>query len=244
MFLKLTTPRGSRLWDKLLLGAGSVTKSLASKLKDEGYNSESDEEGVDTHVIKALKDYYTQKGQGIPVWLGGTGSNTRPQMSVIRGSNDIDSARESSNDGMNPPSARAGKVSLRGIYEQAAERSASQQTSPRRQISRTGTSYRDQQNNSDTYAPRRSGESARSNTSTLRPPQMSAGERFREKMKNNRTVSSQSVLSSGSSAGEPLSQQSSRTGRTSLEVPRDPTAMASRLKRGGNLSTNPGSSRF
>lgn len=228
-----------------MLGAGSVSKSLASKLKDEGYNSDFDEEGVDTHVIKALKDYYTQKGQGIPVWLGGTGSNARPQLGVVRGGDSPGVSRESSADGSNSLSSRANKVSLKGIYEQAAGRTASQQTSPRRQVSRTNSGFRDPPNMSDTYAPRRSGESARSNNASIRPPQMSAGERFREKMKNNRTASTQSVLSSSTSeTSDTLSTQTSRTGRGSFEVPRDATTMANRLKRGGTLPSKPNANRF
>lgn len=219
------TLEGTRLWDKLLIGAGSVSKSLTSKLKDEGYNSDSDEEGVDTHVIKALKDYYQQKGQGIPVWLGGTGSNVRPQVSV---------SRYESNDGANPV-PRTGKVSLKGIYEQAAERSSSQQTSPRRGLSRTGSNYREQV--SDTYAPRRSEESARSATSAR--GQMSAGERFREKMKTNRTMSSQSSMSA-SGTSDSVSLQQTRSSRGSLEVPRDGSTMANRLKRGGTSGTTQG----
>lgn len=226
---------GSRLWDKLLLSAGSVSKSITAKLKDDGYNSDSDEEGVDTHVIKALKDYYSQKGQGTPVWLGGSGSTTRPQASM--GPPDTPGhARQPSHEASQVPAARSGKVSLKGIYEQAAERTSSQQQiSPRRNLSRTGSAYPDQ---SDVYAPRRSEESSRSagqGGAPSRQPNLSAGERFREKMKNNRSASSQSGMGLDS-----LSQQTSRTSRGSLEVPRDGASMANRLKRGGTTSsTNP-----
>ena len=119
---------GSHLWEKLLLSAGSVSKTLTSKLKDYGYNSDSDEEGVDTHVIKVLKDYYTAKGDGIPVWLGGSGQQMRPPNAMHYASSDPAQ-------GSAVP-ARAGKVSLKGIYEQAAERTTAQQSrSPRRGLS-------------------------------------------------------------------------------------------------------------
>lgn len=219
---------GSRLWDKLLLSAGSVSKSITAKLKDDGYNSDSDEEGVDTHVIKVLRDYYLQKGQGTPVWLGGSGSNVRPPTVTVN-SQDRDISRP--NGATQNTSARTGKVSLKGIYEQAAERTSSQQQlSPRHGISRTSSQAREQ---TEAYVPRRSEESARSVNSTAgRLATMSAGERFREKMKNNRSMSSQSQTQ-----GDTLSPQQTRSGRGSLEVPRDSASMANRLKRGGPTSS-------
>lgn len=211
-----------------------MSKSLTAKLKDDGYNSDSDEEGVDTHVIKALTDYYAQKGTGIPVWLGGTGTVQRTQATMNR-SGSRDNVAHLTGDG----ASRTGKVSLKGIYEQAAERTANLQTSPRRGLSRTGSSYRDNVPAENTGS-RRSEDSTHSNASSrMAAPQMSAGERFREKMKTHRTMSSQSSVA----GSDTLSQQQTRSSRGSLEVPRDGAAMASRLKRGG-LPSNPSANRF
>lgn len=164
------------------------------------------------------------------MWLGGSGT-VRSQASMNRSGSRDNVAQSGESTG------RSGKVSLKGIYEQAAERTANLQTSPRRGLSRTGSSYRD---NGLSEGSRRSEDSTHSTTSSrMGPPQMSAGERFREKMKTHRTMSSQSSVV----GSEAYSQQQTRPSRGSLEVPRDGAAMASRLKRGG-LPSNPSANRF
>lgn len=176
------------MWDRLLEATGSVSKQIGSRFLDEGYNSDSDEEGLDTHVIKALKDYYTAKGNGIPTWLGGSGGSTR----VVKPLREVPSESMDKSATAQSASQRTGKVSLKGIYEQAAERSSGQ-TTLRRGTSRTGTTVRDE----SSYV-RHSEESDRPekarihNAATAGRPStaaMSAGERFRENLKTRRTVS-------------------------------------------------------
>ncbi|ORY85542.1 hypothetical protein BCR37DRAFT_377215 [Protomyces lactucae-debilis] len=210
---------GSRMWDKLLMATGSVSKTIASRIKDTGYDSADDEEGVDTHVIKCLRDYYTNAGDGIPTWLGGMGTLSQATSTDARSGYPQQQQQHGGTSTLTRSTTgqSRNKVSLRGIYEQAQERTASQQRSPQRP--------------GDSGAPmtsmtRQLSSTQRSDGAGSVQPGVSAGERFRERMKQNRATAATSGHGNG--------------------VQADPSRDAGRLRRAGTgPSAAPGSgSRF
>lgn len=191
---------GTKLWDRLLTATGTVSKAITTKMRD-GYNSDDDVEGEDTHVLRVLKEYYARKGNGTPVWLGGTGENIRPAKAAYShsrtssaGSNTLNQTQSNVSSGP----GGTGKVSLRGIYEQAAERVPAQreQISPRKPVHNQSP---------DAYTGQ--GDAATTAGSGV-PKFASAGERFRERMKPTVTRN----LSNGS-VGEDVASNNSRLRR-------------------------------
>lgn len=205
------------MWDRLLVATGSMSKQLGSKFLDDGYNSDSDEEGIDTHVMKVLKDYYTTQGKGIPVWLGGSGTSTSRQV-VNRAFSEGENVASSFASQTQAPPLRTGKVSLKGIYEQAAERTPGQ-ASLRRGLSRTGSAVGGDPGD---FANRHGGHSqsiaATPSNSALQRTQatpLSAGERFRENLKTRRTISN--ANSANGSGALPDTDENSRFGGMSSQ---------------------------
>ena len=183
------------MWDKLLSATGTVSKQLGSRFLDDAYNSDSDEEGVDTHVIKTLKSYYTSKGTGYPNWLGNESMpRTTGKVDYSRTADPVLSSQQSS-----VPSSRSTKVSLRGIYEQAAERNTAS-GSARRAVSKSANEH-------DNRVSEESAHSTRSVNSNIRNASgLTSGERFRENLKSRR------ALPRGDSSMEGFSEGQERAG--------------------------------
>lgn len=234
---------GSRMWDRLLSAGGTVSKAVTQRLRDvaggEEHESDDDSEGVDTHTIRALREYYSSKGRPIPHWLGGDprqlqpqqypqnphgaspGGDVHRQMSPRR-SGDSGGLERAQTTGEGGGGGRQ-KVSLRGIYEQAQSRDAAAGGAPRRAYSsaRSAMSRFDSEERTDVPA-------------ALPASAGATGDRFKDRMRFNRTVSSNAADPGGSYGRQPNVGPGAGVGpgRVSADYDRPETG-ASQLRRGG-----------
>ncbi|BFZ57157.1 hypothetical protein PYCC9005_004208 [Savitreella phatthalungensis] len=132
---------GSKMWDKLLSATGSVSKAVSQKIRDvagsDDAESDGDEEGVDTHVIRSLRQYYMTKGRSMPPWL----QTARYQEQATSVRSDSPAIRASSQRHISERPGNPQKVSLKNIYERAQSQ---EQQAPRRNkdLSRTNEERR------------------------------------------------------------------------------------------------------
>ena len=272
------------MWDRLLSAGGTVSKAVTQRIRDvaggEEHESDDDSEGVDTHTIRALREYYVQKGRGIPTWLGGdprqnVATDRNPyanaaaqqrageealhrQMSPTRRTNSGLERAQTTND---TTSTGRQKVSLRGIYEQAQSRDATAAAGagaagqPRRAYS-SARSAMSRFESDDRYdaAP-----SALPSQGAPPGGNAAGSDRFKNRMRFDRTVSSNAADVGGSYGPGPASSSarygqqagygagnaaaSGGAGRVSAEYSRPETG-ASQLRRANGLPSRPSQRRI